>query len=209
MPHLINVIEQDEGQLEQTASEGNQFTGLDDSDDEEENGNFVLHVRTALLGVKKGAITALGEMAAHTSTNFCPYLEDCMQVLQEAATPTKTTVSIAMRHSVPMYVCCERIREHVTGNYQAILQPMGSIFNIDPNSNDAAAACLDNAAAAVAHMIMASPTHVPMAQVSHVFLRALPLKTDMTENETVYKCLLGLVQMNHPDAMKYPIIRSI
>ena len=407
VPHLIKVIEQDEGQLEQTASEGNQFTGLDDSDDEEENANFVLHVRTALLEVKKGAITALGEMAAHTGTNFCPYLEGCMQVLQKAATnwhpliksevadvfPSLIVPSIAAYHSgeiqwkkgdtsganpmsqhtqaivgavlteeiamltdddkgsvakacgaiqavielcgpnalipiandllgcthniltkqapcqtmegmygelpdddddhdvvmqaacdlvggfcrvmgshfaqyLPQFlpaicefikssrpasdrsmavgclseiaqelegaifehwqtvfrpailtgladeddsvkrnaafcagVCCEHLREHVTGDYQAILQPMGSIFNIDPNSSDAAAACLDNAAAAVARMIMASPTHVPMAQVLPVFLRALPLKTDMTENETVYKCLLGLLQMNHPDAM--------
>ena len=82
-----------------------------------------------------------------------------------------------------------------------ILQQLGNIFSLDASSSDATAACVDNAAAAVARMIMASPTHVPMSQVLPVFLRALPLKTDMTENETVYKCLLGLLQMNHPDAV--------
>lgn len=61
VPHLIKVIEQDEGQVETTAAPADkaQFAGLDDSDNEDENGNIVLHVRTALLEVKKGAITAL------------------------------------------------------------------------------------------------------------------------------------------------------
>ena len=40
-----------------------------------------------------------------------------------------------------------------------------------------------------------------MQQVLPVFLHALPLKTDMTENETVYSCVLGLLQMNHPDIL--------
>ena len=59
---------------------------MDDSDNEDdEGGNYVLHVRTALLEVKKGAITAVGEMAAHTGAAFCLHLEDVMKVLQKAA----------------------------------------------------------------------------------------------------------------------------
>ena len=72
---------------------------------------------------------------------------------------------------------------------------------MDPNAGDSVAACVDNAAACVARMIMAHPAGVPMPQVLPPFLGLLPLKTDMTENETVYKCLLGLIQMGHPDAM--------
>jgi len=98
-------------------------------------------------------------------------------------------------------VCCEHLRERVGGDFQNILQLIGPIFSLDPASSDNAAACVDNAAAAVARMIMASPSHVPMPQVLPVFLRALPLKTDMTENETVYNCVLGLLQMNHPDIL--------
>lgn len=44
------------------------------------------------------------------------------------------------------------------------------------NSGDGAVACLGNAV---------SPTHVPMAQVD--LLHALPLRIDMTENETANK----------------------
>ena len=32
-------------------------------------------------------------------------------------------------------------------------------------------------------------------------LRSLPLKNDMTENETVYRCLLRLLEMNQEDAV--------
>jgi hypothetical protein len=86
VPHLVKVIDMDEGQIEE-APEGKQdgLAGLNDSDDEDESGQYVLHVRTALLEVKKGAITAMGEMAAHTGTNFCPHLEARMVVLQKAA----------------------------------------------------------------------------------------------------------------------------
>jgi hypothetical protein len=99
-------------------------------------------------------------------------------------------------------VCCEHLQETAAPDFQNILQVMGPIFNLSASTeNDTSAACMDNAAAAVARMIMASPTHVPLPQVLPAFLRVLPLKTDMTENETVYACLLGLLQMNHPDML--------
>lgn len=40
-----------------------------------------------------------------------------------------------------------------------------------------------------------------MPQVLPALLKLLPLKTDMTENETVYSCLFGLLQMNQPDIL--------
>jgi importin-4 len=99
-------------------------------------------------------------------------------------------------------VCCEHLGERIAGNYPQVLQALSPLFSINVAAglgSDATAACVDNAAAAVARMIMASPGSVPLAQVLPAMLSVLPLKTDMTENETVYKCLLGLLQMNHPD----------
>lgn len=98
-------------------------------------------------------------------------------------------------------VCCEHLRERVADCYPQILQALEPIFHIDPASGDSSAACVDNAAACVARMVMACPNHVPMNQVLPALLKLLPLKTDMTENETVYTCLLGLLQLNHPDAL--------
>ena len=384
------------------------MAGLDDSDEEDEDGNYVLHVRTALLEVKKGAITAIGEMTAHTGASFCPFLEEVVQVLQKAASnwhplikcevadalPSLIMPSIAAFHGgemqwtkgdvsgpnpmsshtqalveavltelialmkdddkstvgkacegiqsvieicgphallpvanecltntfellsktapcvaaeeivgefpeddddhdvvmqaacdlvggfgrvmgaqfaqyLPQFlpaicnygktsrppsdrsmavgclselaqelegaisdhwkgvflpaaiqglndpdenvkrnaafcvgVCCEHLKEKAVGDYPQILQSLSPMFSLNVPVGSLAegkAACVDNAAAAIARMIMASPNHVPMAQVLPAMLGVLPLKTDMTENETVYKCIGGLLEMNHPE----------
>jgi len=410
VPHLVQVIGTDEGQLEpaEDAEKATQFGAFDDSDGEdEEGGNYVLHVRTAMLEVKKGAITAVGEMAAHAGAQFCPHLESVMQVLQKAATnwhpliksevadalPNLVVPSVAAYHNgnlewtkgdvsgaspmsehtsaivsavllelmalmkdddkttvakacegiqsiielcgphaflpiaqqcmanthelliktapcqaadelygeapeddddhdivtqaacdlvggfcrvmgaqfaqyLPQFlpavcdyakssrpprdrsmaigwlsevvqelqdaifdhwqsvflpavlaglsdpsedvkrnaafcagVCCEHLRERVADAYPQILQALEPLFQMDPNSGEAAAACVDNTAACVARMIMGSQTHLPMPQLLPAVLKLLPLKTDMSENETVYTCLLGLLQMNQPDAV--------
>ena len=101
-------------------------------------------------------------------------------------------------------VCCEHLRERAAADYPTILHGIWPIFSLDASTgDDSVAACMDNAAAAVARMIMACQTHVPLAQVLPSFLRALPLKTDMTENETVYTCILGLLQMSQPDIVAH------
>jgi len=421
VPHLVKVIGTDEGSLEPaeeaekrdlqsllfTNPQSGQFGALDDSDDEDDGGNFVLHVRTALLEVKKGALTAIGELASHTGAAFAPFLESVVQVLQKAATnwhplvkcevadalPNMVVPSVAAYHNgeiqwtkgdttspnpmsqhtaaivtavltelialskdddsntvakacegiqsvielcgphalmpvaneclatahsiltktapcqvsedflgeapeddddhdvvtqgacdlvggfcrvmggqfgqyLPQFlpavceyakssrpardrsmaigwlsevaqelegtilehwksfflpatlaglgdpseevkrnaafcagICCEVLKESVAGDYPQILQGLEPLFGMDASSGDAVAACVDNAAACVARMIMAQPASVPLAQVLPPMLRLLPLKTDMTENETIYNCLLGLIQMGQPEVL--------
>ncbi len=97
--------------------------------------------------------------------------------------------------------CCEGLGEVAVPDYNLILQSVGQLFSIDHNISDTSAAAVDNACACMARMIMASPNNMPVSQVLPVMLSKLPLKNDMTENETVYKCILGLLQMNNADAM--------
>lgn len=408
VPYLISIVEQDEGQLEKAApTNATGFSGLDDSDDEDEE-NFVVHVRTALLDVKKGAITALGEFASYTGTHYCPHLEATMKVFQQAAKnwhplikleaadamPSLVKPSIAAYHggkvewkkgdpnSAPLSnhtqaiagavlqelialvndeemnvvakalegiqrvielcgpasfanlqqpileashkilikaspcqvpsplfelvdeddvdftvivdaacsvlvsfakiqgpqfaqylnqflppiieytkpsqspserssalgcmgdlaselesailphwptvflpiclesladshtevrrnaaftvgTCCEHLQQSASGDYHRILQALSPLF-----SETDAPGTVDNAAAAIARMIMASPQHVtPMEQILPVLCKALPLKQDMDENEVVYKCLTGLLQMKHPAVDKAELSR--
>lgn len=408
VPHLVTVIQQDEGQFESTEEEqGGQFNALDDSDDEGE-GNLVMHIRTALLETKKGGITAIGEMAAHTGAAFVPYMGEVMTVLLKAAdnwhpliktevadalasliipcvaqdhageiswekgdiggasplsANTTQAVEVIMKALVTMMkddtkdvvgkacegiqsiielcgphalqfeansclentysilakeapcqqledygedfadeedddhdafmtsvcdlvgsfgrvmgphfvqylpkflpvicayakssrppsdrsmaigclgelaqelgsgitehwttvfypaaiaglsdsddsvkrnaafcigVSCEGLGEAVAPQYGAMLQAMSPLFSVDVSEGDTAAACIDNACAAIARMIKTSPANVPMSQVLPVVLKALPLKNDMTENETVYSCLFGLLQQNNADLL--------
>jgi len=409
VPHLVTVIAQDEGQFEAAEEEqGGQFNALDDSDDEDEGGNLVMHIRTALLETKKGAITAVGEMAAHTGAAFVPYMGEVMTVLLKAAdnwhpliktevadalasliipcvaqdhggeitwekgdvggasplsANTTQAVEVIMKALVTMMkddtkdvvgkasegiqsiielcgphalksvandclentysllakeapcqqledygedfgdddeddhdsfmtsvcdlvgsfgrvmgphfvqylpkflpavcayakssrppsdrsmamgclgelaqelgsgiaehwntffypaaiagladsddsvkrnsafcigVSCEGLGETVTSQYAAMLQAMSPLFSLDITEGDTAAACVDNACAAIARMIKTSPANVPLSQVLPVILKALPLKNDMTENETVYSCLFGLLQQQNADLL--------
>ena len=98
-------------------------------------------------------------------------------------------------------VCCEGLGDKAIGDYPQLLQALSPVFAVDPTQGESSAACVDNAAAAVSRMIMASPSHIPFPQVLPALLAALPLKTDMSENETVYTCLLGLLQMNQADLL--------
>merc|ERR1712166_146541 len=326
VPHLVTVIGTDEGSLEpaEETEKTSTFGALDDSDDEDDDaGNYVLHVRTALLEVKKGAITAIAELAAHTGAAFSPHLESVMQVLQKAASNWHPLIKIEVADALPNMVVPSveayhqgeiqwtkgdvtspsPLSPHTAAIVQAVLvelialtkdddkttvakscegiqsvielcgphallpvandcltcthtlltktapcqisedflgeapeddddhdvvtqaacdlvggfcRVMGSqfsqylpqflpglepIFGMDPSTGDSVAACVDNAAACIARMIIAQPAGIPMPQVLSPFLRLLPLKTDMTENETVYNCLLGLIQMGHPEAI--------
>jgi len=95
-------------------------------------------------------------------------------------------------------ICCEGLGNLIVADYAQILQAIGTLFSIDPNKADASASCVDNAAAAICRMILTCPESVPIDQVLPALLKVLPLKNDLVENETVFKCLLGLIQINHP-----------
>jgi hypothetical protein len=55
----------------------------------------------------------------------------------------------------------------------------------------------DNAAGAVARLILAHPDAMPLDQVLPVLTGALPLKADFAENEPVFDCLFQLFRSNN------------
>ncbi|CAM9930356.1 unnamed protein product, partial [Sphacelaria rigidula] len=87
----------------------------------------------------------------------------------------------------------------IVPHYLDILQALHPLFQLSGKGVEGGV--VDNAAAAVARMIMAAPAAVPMDQVLPVLLSALPLKADRSENEAVYTCLLGLIHMRHPEVL--------
>uniref|UniRef100_A0A7S1BKP6 Importin N-terminal domain-containing protein n=2 Tax=Corethron hystrix TaxID=216773 RepID=A0A7S1BKP6_9STRA len=102
--------------------------------------------------------------------------------------------------------CCKSFGLLPIPQYPQILTALSPLFVLEkagPSGGvtDPAGACVDNAVAAVARMIMASPENVPVGQVLPTILANVPLRSDFSENETVYECLLGLLHMNHPDAV--------
>jgi hypothetical protein len=148
-------------------------------------------------GMAVGCLSELAQelgdsMSAHWESVFFP------AVLAGLADPDE---NVKRNAAFCAGVCCENLKTSISSQYPQILQAISPLFSIDPTANETASGCVDNAAAAVCRMIMASPNDVPMAQVIPAVLGVLPLKIDMTENETVYKCLLGLYTMNQPDLL--------
>jgi importin-4 len=76
----------------------------------------------------------------------------------------------------------------------SILNDLSPMFNVAHEQDSAIA---DNACSAVARIMMACPDAVPMDQVLPIYLNALPLKSDFTENDNVYKCLAVLFQVKN------------
>jgi len=144
------------------------------------------------------AIGCLGELAQELGSGIADHWSS---VFYPAALAGLADSDDSVRRNAAFCigVICEGLGEVVTSHYTDMLTALSPLFSIDIAEGDTAAACVDNASAAVARMIKASPAHFPTAQVLPVLLKALPLKNDMTENETVYGCLFGMLQQNQPD----------
>lgn len=127
--------------LNPNGGQAGQFSGLDDSDEEDEEGNYVLHVRTALLEAKKGAITALGEMAKHTGAAFCPYLEDSMTVLQQSANNWHPLIKGETAEALPSLVV-PSIAAHHGGEIEWTKGDIGGASPMSPHTTAVTSAVL-------------------------------------------------------------------
>ncbi|KAL2904211.1 putative importin subunit beta-4 [Bienertia sinuspersici] len=81
--------------------------------------------------------------------------------------------------------------------YGEILRGLHPLFGESEPDN----AVRDNAAGAVARMIMVHPEAIPLDQVLPVFLKALPIKEDHEESTAVYSCVCNLVSSSHPQIL--------
>lgn len=146
------------------------------------------------------AIGCLGELAQELGSGIAEHWQSIFYPAAIAGLGDSDD-SVKRNAAFCIGVGCEGLGESVASQYGAMLQALSPLFSVDVTDGDTAAACVDNASAAVARMIKTSPSHVPMAQVLPALLKALPLKSDMTENETVYSCLFGLLQQKQPDLL--------
>lgn len=76
--------------------------------------------------------------------------------------------------------------------YPTILTALHPLFHHQPLPNTT-----DNAAGAVARLMLVHPDAMPMEQVLPVLFSALPLKADYEENGPVFECLFQLFHSNN------------
>lgn len=85
----------------------------------------------------------------------------------------------------------------LSSQYMTVLGALHPLFNPSGDGTRKENA-QDNAAGAVARMILKNQAAVPLEQVLPIFLQALPLKRDWAESEWTFNAIFQLFQAQHP-----------
>jgi hypothetical protein len=143
--------------------------------------------RSMAIGALAEVLDELGE------GNIAQYLPTIMPACIKGISDSAGTVRRNAAFCVG--VACENAGEAAAAHYPAILRGLQPLFQTPEGEDEAIA---DNAAAALARMIMSSPASLPLEQVLPVLLNAMPLKADLQENAACFTCVLSLLSQNSP-----------
>ncbi|KAJ0095362.1 hypothetical protein Patl1_15768 [Pistacia atlantica] len=145
-------------------------------------------------------VACLAEVAQDMGAPIAGYVDRVMPlVLKELASSEATN-----RRNAAFCVgeLCKNGGELSLKYYGDILRGLYPLFG-DSEPDDAVR---DNAAGAVARMIMVHPQSVPLNQVLPVFLKVLPLKEDHEESMAVYSCVSTLVLSSNAQVFVFVIL---
>lgn len=150
---------------------------------------------------KTMVVATLAEVAQEMGAPIAAYVDKIMPlVLKELASSDATN-----RRNAAFCVgeICKNGGAAALKYYGDILRSLHNLFG-NSESDDAVR---DNAAGAIARMIMVQPQSIPLNQVLPVFIKALPLKEDHEESMTVYGCICSLLLSSHPQIL--PLVPDV
>ncbi|KAK2635768.1 hypothetical protein Ddye_030560 [Dipteronia dyeriana] len=140
-------------------------------------------------------VACLAEVAQDMGAPIAGYVDRVMPlVLKELASSEATNRRNAAFCAGEL---CKNGGESTLKYYGDILRGLYPLFG-ESEPDDAVR---DNAAGAVARMIMVHPQTIPLNQVLPVFLKVLPLKEDREESMAVYTCVSTLVLSSNPQIL--------
>jgi len=108
----------------------------------------------------------------------------------------ETDATLRQNAAFCLGMLCRAAGPHAIPHYDVILASLAPLFE---SSN--APKVIDNAAGAIARMIMANPQAARLPQVLPVLVRALPLRSDFAESPPVFCALCGLLDAAEPTAI--------
>ncbi|KAG2553164.1 hypothetical protein PVAP13_9KG514100 [Panicum virgatum] len=150
---------------------------------------------------KTMVVATLAEVAQEMGSPISAYVDKIMPlVLKELASSDATN-----RRNAAFCVgeICKNGGAAALKYYGDILRSLHNLFS-NSESDDAVR---DNAAGAIARMIMVQPQSIPLNQVLPVFIKALPLKEDHEESMSVYSCICSLLLSSHPQIL--PLVPDV
>ncbi|KAI9321271.1 armadillo-type protein [Dichotomocladium elegans] len=147
-------------------------------------------------GERLMATGCLGECVAGLKSAVTPYTQTLLDLFLKATSDEDE--SVRSNAAFALGVLVASTSADLTQQYPAILTALHPLF-----ANQSMGNTTDNAAGAVARLILAHPEAIPMDQVLPVFLNSLPLKVDFAENEPVFNCLFHLFRTNNSFVMSH------
>ncbi|KAL3620856.1 hypothetical protein CASFOL_035768 [Castilleja foliolosa] len=142
-------------------------------------------------------VATLAEVAQHMGAPIAGYVDALIPlVLKELGSPDSTNRRNAAFCAGEL---CKNGGNSVLKYYADVLNRLYPLFGETESDN----AVRDNAAGAVARMIMAHPESIPLNQVLPIFLQVLPLKEDYEESTCVYGCVCNLVLSSNPQILSF------
>ncbi|CAO3697035.1 unnamed protein product [Umbelopsis ramanniana] len=162
---------------------------------------FLPHISKFYKKTKTGAersmaIGCLGEVIGGIKGGVTPHTEQLLTLFLKAAADSEEEVRSNAAYALG--VLSAYTQYDVSSQYNTILGALYPLFHGQTLPN-----VTDNAAGAVARLILRNPEAVPLDQVLPTFTTALPLKRDFEENEPVFECIFTLFRANNSFVMEH------
>lgn len=123
-----------------------------------------------------------------------PHTETLLSLLDRALKDEESEVLSNAAFAIGILI--EYSEANLTAHLGPILQALHPLFVVLPNAPAPRLNAKDNAAGAVARIIIRYSNAIPLDQVLPVFLGALPLKNDHLENRPVFRAIFNLFTTN-------------
>ncbi|KAG2110622.1 armadillo-type protein [Suillus discolor] len=143
---------------------------------------------------RSSAIGCLAEIIAGMKASVTPSTEPLMDLFYRALSDPDPEVQSNACFAIGLLV--EHSEIDLSPQYMHVLSALRLLFNVSPTDPSAKVNAKDNAAGAVARLIIRNTAAVPLDQVLPVLIGSLPLKNDYLENRPVFRAIFHLFRTN-------------
>ncbi|KAF8216431.1 armadillo-type protein [Mycena galopus ATCC 62051] len=157
------------------------------------------------LNERSSTIGCLAEIISGMKGAITPSTEPLLELCHRALSDPEADVLSNAAFAVGLLV--ENTDMDLTAQYIQLLATLRPLFNVQPDSPQNVMNARDNAAGAVARMIVRNVAAVPLDQVLPILIAALPLRHDLLENRPVFRALFFLFRTN--GAALHPYIGNL
>jgi importin-4 len=147
----------------------------------------------------------LAEIISGMKTSVTPSTEPLLELFYRALSDPDAEVQSNAAFASGLLV--EFSEVDLSPQYLHLLAAFRPLFVLLPNASAAQSNARDNAAGAVARLIIRNTAAVPLDQVLPVLVDALPLKNDYLENRPVFRALFQLFRA-YPQTL-YPYMDKL